>query len=181
MDTFVSEQVCLEEHCSPWIMRVWDWEEWESSVKDFVLCVCMYIYIYIFNNSSRQTRCNKRSISSSLTNLNPKFSFSLTGFYAKIDKFKLPYYLPLAGGKIVGFISFLCILAIHEMQTVSSKILIRFTMSISFNIFWIYHHYRHVALSARMFLTLSRHTSLLSIVSGKSLSLHPVLAQRCCM
>ena len=45
----------------------------------------------------------------------------------------------------------------------------------------IYHHYHHVALSARVFLTLSRHTSLLSIASVRSSRVHPVSAQSCCM
>ena len=42
-------------------------------------------------------------------------------------------------------------------------------------------HHHHVALSARIFLTLSRHISLLSITSGRSSRLHPILAQSCCM
>ena len=44
-----------------------------------------------------------------------------------------------------------------------------------------HHHHHHVALSARIFLTLSRHTSLLSIAFGRSSRLHPVSAQSCCM
>ena len=39
----------------------------------------------------------------------------------------------------------------------------------------------HVAPSARIFLTFSRHPSLLSIAPGRSFGLHPVLAQSCCM
>ena len=42
----------------------------------------------------------------------------------------------------------------------------------------IYHHH-HVTLSARIFLTLSRHTSLSSIAFSRSLGLHPVSAQSC--
>ena len=42
-----------------------------------------------------------------------------------------------------------------------------------------YHH--HVALSARIFLTLFRHPSLSSIVLGWSSGLHPVSAQNYCM
>ena len=42
-------------------------------------------------------------------------------------------------------------------------------------------HHHHVALSARIFLTLSRHPSLSSIAFGRSSGLHPVTAQSCCM
>ena len=41
------------------------------------------------------------------------------------------------------------------------------------------HH--HVTVSARIFLTLSRHTSIMSIASGRSSRLHLVVAQSCCM
>ena len=44
----------------------------------------------------------------------------------------------------------------------------------------LYHHH-HVALSARIFLTLSRHPSLSSIVFGRSSVLHSVLVQSYCM
>ena len=44
-----------------------------------------------------------------------------------------------------------------------------------------HHHHQHVTLSARLFLTLSRNTSLLSIASGRSSRLHPLSAQSCCM
>ena len=44
---------------------------------------------------------------------------------------------------------------------------------------WWYHHY--ITLSARISLNLSRHTSLLSIASGRSSGVHPVSAQSCGM
>ena len=44
---------------------------------------------------------------------------------------------------------------------------------------YIYHH--HIAQSARISLTLSRHSSLLSIASVGSSGLHPVSAESCCM
>ena len=46
---------------------------------------------------------------------------------------------------------------------------------------YIYHHHHHVTLTARIFLTLSRHTSQSSIAFGRSSGLHPVLAQSCYM
>ena len=42
------------------------------------------------------------------------------------------------------------------------------------------HHHHHVPL-ARIFLTLSRHFSLLFISSGRSSGLHPVSSHSCCM
>ena len=42
-------------------------------------------------------------------------------------------------------------------------------------------HHHHVALSARISLTLSHHPSLLSIASSRSSGLHPVSAQSCCL
>ena len=44
----------------------------------------------------------------------------------------------------------------------------------------LYHHH-HVALSARIFLTLFRHPSQSSSAFGRSSVLHPVPAQSCCM
>ena len=43
------------------------------------------------------------------------------------------------------------------------------------------HHHHHVALSTRIFLTLSRHPSLSSIAFGRSSGLYPVSAQSCCV
>ena len=52
----------------------------------------------------------------SLTGLNSKFSFS------KICCLSLPYYLPIAGGRIIGFIPFPRVLVLCEMLSVSSRI-----------------------------------------------------------
>ena len=43
------------------------------------------------------------------------------------------------------------------------------------------YHHLYEALSARISMTLSRHSSLSFIVSGRSSGLHPVSAQSCCM
>ena len=43
------------------------------------------------------------------------------------------------------------------------------------------HHHHHVTPSARIFLTVSRYPSLLSIASGRYFCLYPVSAQSCCM
>ena len=44
-----------------------------------------------------------------------------------------------------------------------------------------HHHHHHVVPPARISLTLSRHFSLLFIVSGWSSGLHPVSSQSCCI
>ena len=57
----------------------------------------------------------------SLTSLNSEYSFKKDNF----NKVKDPsptYYLPINGGKIVGFIPFPGVLARHEMLTASSRI-----------------------------------------------------------
>ena len=45
----------------------------------------------------------------------------------------LPYYLPIAGGRIIGFIPFPRVLALCEMQTPSPRVWTRITNSISYN------------------------------------------------
>ena len=42
----------------------------------------------------------------SLTGFNSEFSFSLTSCLTKAEEPSLPYYLPIAGGRIFGFIPF---------------------------------------------------------------------------
>ena len=46
---------------------------------------------------------------------------------------RLPYYLPIAGGRIIGFIAFSMVLVLCEMQSVSSRNWTRVTMSISYD------------------------------------------------
>ena len=45
----------------------------------------------------------------------------------------LPYYLPIAGGRIIGFIPFPRVLVLCEMQSVSSRIWTRVVVSISYD------------------------------------------------
>ena len=42
----------------------------------------------------------------SLTGLNSEFSFTQTSCLTKAEEPSLPYYLPIAGGGIIGFITF---------------------------------------------------------------------------
>ena len=58
----------------------------------------------------------------SLTGLNSESSFSITSFYAVGTEPRLPFYLPLAEGRIVGFIHLPRVLALSEMQTALSGI-----------------------------------------------------------
>ena len=57
----------------------------------------------------------------SLTGLNSEFSFSLTSCLTKAEEPSLPYYLPIAGRRLIGFIHFPRVLVLCEMQSVSSK------------------------------------------------------------
>ena len=65
-----------------------------------------------------------------LTGLNSEFSFSLTSCLTKAEE---PYYLPIAGGRIIGFIPFPRALVLCEMQSVSSRIGTRVAVSISYD------------------------------------------------
>ena len=69
----------------------------------------------------------------SLTGLNSQFSFSWTSYLTKAEKHSLSYYLPIAGGRIIGFIPFPRVLVLCEMQWVSSRIWTRVAVSISYD------------------------------------------------
>ena len=55
-----------------------------------------------------------------------------TSCLTKAEEISLPYYLPIAGGRIIGFIPFPRVLVLCEMQSVLSRIWTRVTVSISF-------------------------------------------------
>ena len=88
---------------------------WNTFIYSFslMLLVCK---LYVLNvthscmylpNPFAWARCNTSSIfKQSLTGLNSEFSFSKTSCHTKF-KVPSPYYLPIAGERIVGFISFL--------------------------------------------------------------------------
>ena len=74
-------------------------------------------------NPSALAGCDTRLISKqSLTCLNSEFSFSLTSYLTKVKEPNLPYYSPIAGGRIIGFIPFSRVLVLCEMQKASSRI-----------------------------------------------------------
>ena len=49
------------------------------------------------------------------------------------EETSLPYYLPIAGGRIIGFIPFPRVLVLCEMQSVSSRIWTHVAVSISYD------------------------------------------------
>ena len=97
-----------------------------------IICYNFIKKILIFTNPSARAGYDTRSIfKRSLTGLNSEFSFSYTSYLTKAEKPSLPYYLPIAGGRIIGFIPFPRVLVLCEMQSVSSRIWTRVTVSIS--------------------------------------------------
>ena len=88
----------------------------------------------IFTNPSAWAGYDTRSIFKwSSTGLNLEFSFSLTSCLTKAEEPSLPYYLPIAGERIIGFIAFPRVLVLCEMQLTWSRIWTRAAMSISYN------------------------------------------------
>ena len=86
----------------------------------------------IFTNPSARAGYDTRSVfKRSLTGLNSEFSFSQTSCLTKAEEPCLPYYLPIAGGRIIGFIPFPSVLVLCETQSVRSRIWTRVVMSIS--------------------------------------------------
>ena len=80
-------------------------------------------YVLYLPNLSARTGYDRRSIfKRSLPGLNSEFSFSWTSCLTKAEEPSLSYYLPIAGGIIIGFIPFPRVLVQCEMQSVSSRI-----------------------------------------------------------
>ena len=90
------------------------------------------VLLLIYTGASLDWRVGRGSICYSLTGLNSEFSF-LTSCPTKAEEHSLPYYLPIVGGRIIGFIPFPRVLVLCEMQSVSSKIWTRITVSISYD------------------------------------------------
>ena len=91
-------------------------------------------FIVLFTNPSARAGYNSRSIfKRSLTGFNSEFSFSYTSCLSKAEELSLSYYLPIAGGRIIGFIPFPRVLVLCEVQLVSSRIWNRVAVSLSYD------------------------------------------------
>ena len=91
-------------------------------------------YLIIFTNPSARAGYDIRSVfKRSLTGFNSEFSFSKTSYLTKAEEPSLPYYLSIAGGRIIGFIPFPRVLVLCEMQPVSSRIWTRVAVFISYD------------------------------------------------
>ena len=86
---------------------------------------------YLPTPSARAGYDTRSIFKRSLTGFNSEFSFSETCCLNKVEESSLPYYLPIAGGRIIGFIPFSRVLVLCEMQSVSSRIWTRVAVSIS--------------------------------------------------
>ena len=78
------------------------------------------------------TRAGHDTMSILKWSLNSEFSFK-TGCLTKAEEPSLPYYLPIAGGRIIGFIPFPRVLVLCEMQSLSSRIWTCVSVSISYD------------------------------------------------
>ena len=65
--------------------------------------------------------------------MNSKLSFSSTSCLTKAEGPSLPYYVHIAGWRIIGFIPFPRVLVLCVMQSVSSRIWSRVAVSISYD------------------------------------------------
>ena len=105
---------------------------WMSSYCLSFCCVCVYMKC-MYTYPSAWAGCDTGSIFKwCLTGLNSEFSF-WTSCHTKVEELRLPYYSPIAEGRLIGFIPFPRVLALCEMQTVSPRIWTWVIMSISYN------------------------------------------------
>ena len=94
----------------------------------------LYKSMILFTNPSTRAGYDTRSIfKRSLTGLNSEFSFSETSCLSKAEEPSLFYYLPIAGGRIIGFIPSPRVLVLCEMQSGPSRIWTRVAVSISYD------------------------------------------------
>ena len=64
------------------------------------------LLLYLPNPSTRAGYDTRSIFKRSLTGFNSEFSFSLISYLTKAEEPSLSYYLPIAGGRIIGFIPF---------------------------------------------------------------------------
>ena len=88
---------------------------------------------YLPNPSARAGYDTRSIFKRSLTGLSSEFSFSWNNCLTKAEEPSLSYYLPIAGGRIIGFIPFPRVLELCEMQSVSSRIWTHVAVSMSYD------------------------------------------------
>ena len=104
-----------------WTMQIQQMADGMLSDRSWLPGFCRKIFI-IFTNPSARAGYDTRSIfKRSLTGLNSEYSFSLTSCLTKAEEPSLSYYLPIAGGRVIGFIPFPRLLVLCEMPSVSSR------------------------------------------------------------
>ena len=114
------------------ILRWYSLFYWSLPLFSSISRISERIIFIIFTKPSAQAGYDTRSIvQRSLTGLNSEYFFSKTSCLTKAEEPSLSYYLPIAGGRIIGFIPFLRVLVLCEMQSVSSRIWTRIALSIS--------------------------------------------------
>ena len=100
-----------------------------SMLRVFIRKWRLYIFIKPTSRAGYDTRpIFKRS----LTGLNSQFSFSFTSCLTKAEEPSLPNYLPIAGGRRIGFIPFPKVLVQCKMQSDTSRIWTRLAVSICY-------------------------------------------------
>ena len=98
------------------------------------IAVLLNLRTYIYPTPPlRQDMTQGQFFKQGLTGLNSEFSFSKTSCLTKAEEPSLPYYLPMGGERIIGFIPFPKVLVLCEMQSVSSRIWTRVVVSISYD------------------------------------------------
>ena len=102
-----------------------------SSIKENMFWLILDRLSYLRNPSARAGYDTRLIFKRSLTGLNSEFSFSKTSSLTKAAEPSMPYYLTIAGGRIIGFIPFPRVLVLCEMQSVSSRIWTPFPTTIN--------------------------------------------------
>ena len=101
------------------------WQLWQRKIES---------QLYIFINTSARAGYDTRSIfKRSLKRFEFRVFLFLDCCLTKAEEPSLSYYLPIAGGRIIGFIPFPKVLVLCEMQSVSSRIWTRVAVSISYD------------------------------------------------
>ena len=144
-------KIVLPRYYSFWVFKPQSDSEYRLSLSTATMCAwksSKKIYI-IFTNPSARAGYDTRSIfKRSLTGLNLEFSFSWTSCLTKAEEPSLSCYLPIAGGRITGFIPFPRVLVLCEMQLAWSRIWTRVAVSISYDD----NHYTTVTSSKKIYM-----------------------------